>query len=221
MNVQILLYFIPVKRLRHAICSKPLHCMLLLYKTDDFQFALCKFCYELFHWSANDFQFTLWKLYNAPLMCHTLKFPEKSINIFSLFIHECTRFSYMAVKCKPYWRICIVTQATVCWCFQDQQNVVMSKNFHFWNRNSAINMLHNSTAIYTPTLRLYSWNRVSRTTVKRKCSVLSSGLTVAWFQVLSTVLLLRTNGSVLVGFSAVPEASRGRVASIFRVKHYC
>jgi hypothetical protein len=54
---------------------------------------------------------------------------------------------------------------------------------------------------------------------QRNCSVQSAGLTVAWFQVLSAVLLMCADGSVLVGFGSVPVASKGHIASNFRIKH--
>ena len=84
-------------------------------------FALCKLGYELFHCNTNDYQIAIWKLYYEPLMCRTLKFPgKKYINCLSLFIQEFTHFNDMA-KYKWYWRIRIVTRATVFWCFQADQ----------------------------------------------------------------------------------------------------
>jgi len=40
-------------------------------------------------------------------------------------------------------------------------------------------------------------------------------------EVLSALFLLHTDFSVIVGCDAVPNASKGRVASVFRVKQCC
>jgi hypothetical protein len=44
-------------------------------------------------WSINNLQIALWKLYYVPLMCINLKFQEKNIHIFSLFLYTILHIS--------------------------------------------------------------------------------------------------------------------------------
>jgi hypothetical protein len=72
-------------------------------------------------WSINNFQIALWKLHYVPLIWITLKFQEK-IYIFSLSSYTWFyTFSDTAATHKTYWRIFLVTRATVCRIFQEDQ----------------------------------------------------------------------------------------------------
>jgi hypothetical protein len=105
---------------------------------------------------------------------------------------------------------------------QIRQTALLSRNSEFWNWYKSII----KTLTTEQSFRYSHCHCTAETSLvgqqrKRNCSVQSAGLTVGWFQVLCAVLLLYADGSVLVGCDAVPDASKGRIASIFRVKSSC
>jgi len=100
------------------------------------------------------------------------------------------------------------------------RSIVLNRNLDFSNRNkSPINPLTKEQPFTHLRFDRTAETSLVRQQRYRNCSVQSAGLTVAWFQVLSAELPLSADGSGLVGFGAVPGASKDRVASIFRVKH--
>lgn len=158
-----------MKHLRYAISSKPFY----VIAVQNWWHSICTVQFVLwviplqYKWLPNCTVEVILCAIDAPKFTVLTK---KYKYFLSLFIQEFTHFSDMAAKYKSYWRICILTWATVGWCFQEcQADCCYVKKFRLLIlKQLSHQYIKNRTTIYTLTLWPYIWNLVSRTTAINK-----------------------------------------------------